>query len=516
MKKNRLLRLLIATILVCFYSCQKNNIEFIIEEEAQEQTEFNYSKISFNEISEKSKESVTGLKIKTTAELFGKNADLPQEWVINPSDVSRIEIEGILTSYTIGLIGDDQDVFLRNIILSEYSDGSSSTILAEYELDIPIGDVDSNEIDKHIINQSFTEIEDLEEYTPTSRLAKQVSNSTINNNGNLCVEVGYYRKVDKCNGDVGDTSSRCVNTDGTRKKKTIWVQELSDCGSGGSGGSGSGGSGGSNGNGDDPFPDSGGGSGAGSCGSFCGGGTITTVEVNSFTYLTQKLQFDIFSPEVAWLTNDDNFDDVERMAHFLFENTESNTAKERVDDIINGYLEGITLSSFPYLKYPESKATEYREDYPKFTEYLMNQLPKVIDNQSIVNSIKEFTSLTSEEIKGLLSWGAGPEIHIIQLDNIHEGASSDTVGYFDKDTPNRINIDIDWVNELENQISIQSEEDAFLFFLGTTVLHEFVHWGDFNQGFEYPGEEGRLFEIRAYGENVQPDRARVLLDRLNN
>ncbi|MEZ4968911.1 MAG: hypothetical protein R2814_04480 [Flavobacteriaceae bacterium] len=57
--------------------------------------------------------------------------------------------------------------------------------------------------------------------------------------------------------------------------------------------------------------------------------------------------------------------------------------------------------------------------------------------------------------------------------------------------------------------------DALIFWIGTTVLHEYVHYGDFNNGFDYPGEEGRKFEISVYGENVHPDRARIVLNRGN-
>ena len=33
-----------------------------------------------------------------------------------------------------------------------------------------------------------------------------------------------------------------------------------------------------------------------------------------------------------------------------------------------------------------------------------------------------------------------------------------------------------------------------------TLLHELVHWGDWQDGKDQDGEEGNLFEIAAYGE----------------
>ncbi|HEX6982002.1 MAG TPA: hypothetical protein VF181_04515, partial [Balneolaceae bacterium] len=44
--------------------------------------------------------------------------------------------------------------------------------------------------------------------------------------------------------------------------------------------------------------------------------------------------------------------------------------------------------------------------------------------------------------------------------------------------------------------------DSFSFWIGTTILHEFVHYGDFADGTDYPGEEGNLFEEDAYGQDV--------------
>ncbi|MER3374112.1 MAG: hypothetical protein RIM83_05695 [Allomuricauda sp.] len=71
------------------------------------------------------------------------------------------------------------------------------------------------------------------------------------------------------------------------------------------------------------------------------------------------------------------------------------------------------------------------------------------------------------------------------------------------------------MNQLENGNLIENDNDAAIFFIGTTILHEYIHYGDYSSGFEYPGEEGRKFEIRVYGQNVQPDNARLILNRIN-
>jgi len=66
----------------------------------------------------------------------------------------------------------------------------------------------------------------------------------------------------------------------------------------------------------------------------------------------------------------------------------------------------------------------------------------------------------------------------------------------------------------KNHSGLKEKEsnEAYLFFLGTTILHEFMHWGENNnENFTYDGEEGVKFEV--YGTNVQPDNARVILNR---
>lgn len=36
----------------------------------------------------------------------------------------------------------------------------------------------------------------------------------------------------------------------------------------------------------------------------------------------------------------------------------------------------------------------------------------------------------------------------------------------------------------------------------STILHEMVHWGDWKDGKDQAGEEGKAFEITAYGKDI--------------
>lgn len=168
-----------------------------------------------------------------------------------------------------------------------------------------------------------------------------------------------------------------------------------------------------------------------------------------------------------------------------------------------------TITNYPEVRYPEN--SDYAEKYPKLTEYLKNKLPKIADNKEIVDAILKYTDLSRTRIKEELQWGEGPIVEIKQLDNKCGKCDENTAGLFDgNENPNVLNLDIDVVNLLENT-SNQVMGDAFSFWVGTIILHEYIHYGDYADGTDYPGEEGILFEDEAYGEKVTNENAAEIL-----
>ncbi len=146
-------------------------------------------------------------------------------------------------------------------------------------------------------------------------------------------------------------------------------------------------------------------------------------------------------------------------------------------------------------------------------------MPKVANIKKITAAIHKFTKLPLHQIQKELKWGEGPELEIVQLDGYPDCSTcdEDVVGHFSKKTPEKILIDIDFVNKLEsgNIDEMETDGDAFLFFLGTTILHEFVHNKEFNnKNFTFVGEEGVKYEIEVYGTNVSPENARWVLNQL--
>ncbi len=162
------------------------------------------------------------------------------------------------------------------------------------------------------------------------------------------------------------------------------------------------------------------------------------------------------------------------------------------------------VSYKPTFRFPGD--SNYTYLYPKLTEYLKNKMPNIKNIPVITNAIKDITGLSISQIQNDLEWGSGPTIIVMQLDNYSSTTDANTAGLFDgKNNTDILYLDLDFVNRLENEEFYDQEfQDSYLFFMGVTVLHEYVHYGDYLNGNNYtaPFEEGELFECRVYGENV--------------
>lgn len=187
----------------------------------------------------------------------------------------------------------------------------------------------------------------------------------------------------------------------------------------------------------------------------------------------------------------------------------SDEAENRISNIYSSFTNNTLVSASPLFKFPLN--SNYELVYPKLTEYLKNKLPDVADINLIVNTINEITGVSTSIIKNDLQWGHGPTISIVQLDNYSVNTNANTVGAFDKSLPNNILLDVDYVNGLENGTSNQLQEDGLLFYLGVVILHEYVHLTDQADGSDYPGEEGEIFELKVYGQSIDPTIAETLI-----
>lgn len=182
---------------------------------------------------------------------------------------------------------------------------------------------------------------------------------------------------------------------------------------------------------------------------------------------------------------------------------------EIAEDMMESVSDGTAISLKPFFKYPQG--SNYATLYPKLTEYLKNKVPQLRFNQFIIDKLEQYSELSVEQIKNDLQYGKGPEIHIAQLNSYGQNV----YGIFDHDTPDILYVDVDFVNILENS-QPGPQGNALAFLLGVTILHEYVHLGDFVDGNDQPGEEGILFEEATYGESIWIDNAERVLIKWEN
>ena len=180
------------------------------------------------------------------------------------------------------------------------------------------------------------------------------------------------------------------------------------------------------------------------------------------------------------------------------------------EEVFDAYSNNSLLTVFPFVKYPDG--SNYESTYPKLTEYLKNKLPTLKNNSFILNKIEEITDAPLADIKYHLEWGNGPEINIQQLDDYNDDTDWRTTALYDRvNHPDKIILDSDFINNIENSDDEQYVEDGLIFYLGAVILHEYVHFLDNLDGIDYPGEEGTIFEINTYGQDLNAGSAQWLI-----
>lgn len=132
--------------------------------------------------------------------------------------------------------------------------------------------------------------------------------------------------------------------------------------------------------------------------------------------------------------------------------------------------------------------------YPKFYRYLRYDLPAVADVKSIRRAFMKYGQLDHAALKRALKWTERPTVNVTALDgdygSFQPGVKSNT-----------IKIDSDLVDDFEaGRDWVRNKGGDKVHLAGVTVLHELIHWADDQDGSDYRGEEGELFEKRVYGK----------------
>lgn len=152
-------------------------------------------------------------------------------------------------------------------------------------------------------------------------------------------------------------------------------------------------------------------------------------------------------------------------------------------EIIDAANDGTLVSAFPFFKYPDG--SNYSTQYENLTVLLKEYIPTLSTDSRLLNIINQLTGVSVSEIANDLKWNKGPEVHI---EDLGVDANGDQYkGKFNPSEPNKIFIDIDLVNYLEQLSDIEnptSQEQQQLSLLNGLIvfsvcLHELVHYEDF-------------------------------------
>lgn len=174
-----------------------------------------------------------------------------------------------------------------------------------------------------------------------------------------------------------------------------------------------------------------------------------------------------------------------------------------LNDVSNSFLQQIvlenpsTILNYEPLLSPNFKMRKVDQlKYPKFTALVKNLKTEVQNDPIMLNRLVELSGLNQQQVLASLNFGQGPSIKLVP--NL-TGPSGPNYGNFNPANPTYINVNLNFVLGLE-QVSLSSSRRATAFLLAVTILHEFIHFGNYVTGYDTQGNEmGNLFEISSYG-----------------
>ncbi len=123
----------------------------------------------------------------------------------------------------------------------------------------------------------------------------------------------------------------------------------------------------------------------------------------------------------------------------------------------------------PAFQFPTNN--NYATLYPRFTEMVMNLKTFVKENPKVMEALQKYSGLSKTQILDHLSFGQGPIISIVEMEG--------RIGQFKKENGNKtLEIRASYVRGLEQAV-LESTKEGTAFLLAVTILHEYVHYGNF-------------------------------------
>ncbi|MBB4284567.1 hypothetical protein [Roseospira goensis] len=130
--------------------------------------------------------------------------------------------------------------------------------------------------------------------------------------------------------------------------------------------------------------------------------------------------------------------------------------------------------------------------YPKLKEFVSRQLyARATTNRRTWAAFLKYSELSDAKARAALTDGTLPRLKIEQM----PGANGRFRGSTDPDA-------IELAKAVADTFEHNATDPDWQLLVESTILHELVHWGDWKDGKDQPGEEGKAFERAAYGRDV--------------
>jgi hypothetical protein len=139
---------------------------------------------------------------------------------------------------------------------------------------------------------------------------------------------------------------------------------------------------------------------------------------------------------------------------------------------------------------------EVAQKYKEFANYINNGIQEVLKSPNIVNGLKKYGQFTDEQIKTMVSPNSGPTIET-KTDIPFGGA-----GYYPGGKDSNIQIDESLLIQFKN--ANDADKQAALLLIVSTLLHESVHYGDWQDGNPNDNQDALYKLVSVPGEGEFP------------
>lgn len=141
-------------------------------------------------------------------------------------------------------------------------------------------------------------------------------------------------------------------------------------------------------------------------------------------------------------------------------------------------------------------APGFVKQYPRLAMWICDNLPKVKDKQKVFRAFQKYAKLNEKVSGRALQYGNPPVIEYRYL-------PADNGIFIGNKYPDTVFLSMSICDRFEGSAKDAADPRMHLL-LESTLLHEMVHWGDFQDDQALsPGEQGKEFERAAYGKDVR-------------